>query len=252
MNLVDEIPTPIVFAHRGASAYAPENTIAAFDLAYSVGAPALELDTMLSKDGIPVVIHDNTVDRTTTAAGRVNQFTAAELYALDAGSSFSKDYQGEPIPLLRDVLVRYKDKLLINIELKNYHAPLDDLPIRVVELVKEVQNLDSLLFSSFLPINLIRIRRMLPGARVALLLEDRLYWRVLSKRIFAWLSPDYIHPNINYINPAYLEKEHKHGRRVNVWTVNDPDQAKDFIEWGVDGLITNDPEKILRLISHKR
>ncbi len=251
MNMIEELQKPIIFAHRGASKHAPENTIAAFDLAYSIGAPAIELDTMLSKDGIPVVIHDRTVDRTTNGSGKVNKFRAEELSKLDAGSFFSQEFKGEPVPLLRDVLVRFKGKLFINIELKNYHAPLDDLPLRVVELVKEIEIQDSILFSSFLPLNLIRIRRLLPRAKTALLLGEGLYWRILSKRIFSYLSPEYIHPYLSYINPEFIKNEHIHGRHVNVWTANDPDQVMNFVKWGIDGLITDDPEKLIKLLSLK-
>lgn len=248
MNLIDELAAPVIFAHRGASKHAPENTMAAFDLAYAVGTHALELDTMLSRDGIPVVIHDHTVDRTTNGLDRVDHLDASELAKLDAGSSFSKNFRGEAVPLLKDVFVRFKDKLLINVELKNYHAPLNSLAKQVADLVKEIQNLDSILFSSFLLANLIRIRRLLPGAKTALLLEERSYWRILSKRMFSSLSPEFIHPYFSYITPEYLAKEHALDRRVNVWTVNDLAMAEDFIQWGVDGLITDDPERLLSLL----
>lgn len=249
--MIEKLQTPIVFAHRGASLQAPENTMAAFELAYSLGAPALELDTMLSKDDIPVVIHDHTIDRTITGTGRVDQFNAAELINMDAGSFFSDQFKDEPVPLLRDVLKKFKEKMFINIELKNYHAPFNKLPFRVVELVKEMNMQDSILFSSFLPINLIRVRRMLLGAKTALILGEGLYWRILSSKLFSYISPDYIHPYISYITPEYIEKEHKLGRHVNVWTTNDPKQVESFAKWGVDGFITDDPEKILRLLSQK-
>jgi glycerophosphoryl diester phosphodiesterase len=247
MNLIDEIEKPVIFGHRGASKFAPENTMAAFDLAFSDGVPAIELDTMLSQDGIPVVIHDHTLERTTNGVGRVDQLPAAELTQLDAGSSFSSQFKGEPIPLLKDVFARYKGKMLINVELKNMHAPLDRLPFVVAQLVKELDNLDSLIFSSFLPLTLLRLKKVLPQAKTALLVGTPLYDRMLSKRFFSFLSPDYIHPSRDYITPRYLAREHRYGRQVNVWTVNDLAQAEQFISWGIDGMITDDPQGLLNL-----
>ena len=247
MHLIDQINKPIIFAHRGASKYAPENTMAAFDLAYKMGAPAIELDTMLSKDDIPVVIHDHTLDRTTNTSGRVDVKNGEELRCLDAGSSFSKDFAREPIPLLKDVLMKYKGKMLVNIELKNYHAPYNQLAAVVVEMVMELDAGDSVIFSSFLPRNLFKIRKLLPNAKTALLVEKGLEGSLLTSRIFSFISPDFIHPSQDFINVAYLRYEHEHHRQVNTWTVNDLRKARNFIQWGVDGLITNDPKGLLDL-----
>jgi len=248
MHLLDRLNKPVIFAHRGASKYAPENTMAAFKLAQKLGAPAIELDTMLSADGIPVVIHDILVDRTTNGKGRVNQLSARDLSKLDAGSFFSKDFVGEPIPLLKDMFVQFKNDLLINVELKNYHAPFDQLNERIAEIVKDLDNLDSLIFSSFLPNNLLKIKKLLPSAKVALLVEDSWVGRMLAAGIFTFLSPQIIHPYKSYIDKAYLKKEHARGRWVNAWTVNDLGEARKMIELDIDGLITDDPEGMLTLI----
>jgi glycerophosphoryl diester phosphodiesterase len=238
MHLIDRIPEPVIFAHRGASKYAPENTMAAFRLACSQGAPAIELDTMLTRDGVPVVIHDDTLDRTTNAGGRVRDMTLSEIRRVDAGVRFSEKFKGEAIPTLEEVLFEFKDKLLINIELKNYQTLMDDLPIKVAEIVGKLDDLDSVLFSSFQPLNLIRIRKTMPKARVALLVEDGFWWRILASHVFKFISPEFIHPYRSYINNAYLKKEHRAGRRVNSWTIDDPNEAKNFIEEGINGLIT--------------
>lgn len=247
MHLIDQLKAPIIFGHRGASKYAPENTLAAFDLALAMGAPAIELDTMLTRDGVPVVIHDRTVNRTTNGSGKVDELSAEEILELDAGSRFSEEFKGEPIPRLEDVFRKYKGKLLINVELKNYHAPFDALPNIVAELVRELDNLDSLIFSSFLPSNLIRIKRLLPGAQAALLVENNFGGRILASGLFSFLSPHFIHPDRSYIDPAYLANEHRHQRRVNAWTVDDLQEAKNFMEWGIDGIITDDPDGMLEI-----
>lgn len=250
MHLIDQLPQPLVFAHRGASKYAPENTMAAFHLAQKQGAPAIELDTMLTADGVPVVIHDDTIDRTTAGSGRVGEMNLKEIRAYDAGAYFSADFTGEHIPTLQEVLETFKGEMLVNIELKNYHSPFDKLPERVAELIAGMHYLDAVLFSSFQPLNLIRIKRLLPGAKVALLVEEGFWWRRLASGFFSFLSPEFIHPYKSYIQKNYLDREHALGRRVNVWTVDDPAEAASFMDWGIDGLITNDPPAMLGLSPH--
>ena len=114
---------PLVIAHRGASMYAPENTLAAFELAIEMGADAIELDTMLTADGIPIVIHDHSLDRTTDGIGSVSSKTVAELKLLDAGSAFDIRFAGERIPTLEEVFSAVGKKIMINVELKNYVSP---------------------------------------------------------------------------------------------------------------------------------
>jgi len=248
MHLIDELRAPIIFGHRGASKYAPENTLAAFDLALASGAPAIELDTMLTRDGVPVVLHDRTVERTTNGRGRVDDLTLEQVQVLDAGEKFSAEFRGERIPTLEQVFRRYAGKLLINVELKNYHAPLDALPEVVIELVGRMQNQDSLIFSSFNPINLLRIKKLLPEAKAALLVENSGGGCLLASRAFAFTSPHFIHPHTGYITPDYIRREHARGRRVNVWTVNDMQAAANYRDWGIDGMIGDDPKGLLAIL----
>jgi len=242
MHWIEKLQTPIIFGHRGASKYAPENTIAAFELAMHQGADAFELDTMLSADGIPVVIHDRTVERTTDGSGEVDQLSAKKLHAMDAGSTFSKEYSKERIPLLEEVLMIFKNRALINIELKNYHHPFDTLPEKVVEIVNRVNVIDQLIFSSFIPLNLIKIKRLIPGAHVALLcLKGNLGYLSMSKA-FSSVSPDYINPYFKDISKSFIEKQHHMNRKVNTWVVNQQADMIELINQGVDGIITDDPK----------
>src|SRR3989304_10409901 len=160
---------PLIFAHRGASAYAPENTLAAFRLALEHGADGIELDAKLSADGQVVVIHDQTVDRTTDGHGRVNQLTLTQLRQLDAGFCKGAAFKGERIPTLAEVLEMLGDRLIINIELTNYDSPQDGLPEKAAELVRAGHLEQSVLFSSFLPSNLLAIRNILPSVPLAIL-----------------------------------------------------------------------------------
>ena len=133
--MLERLPRPVIFAHRGASALAPENTIAAFDLALEHHADAVELDVQLTADGHLVVIHDKSVARTTGGVGNVNTMHLEEIKALDAGSSFDARFRGEPVPTLEEVFERYGGKLYINVELKNETSPWNDKPDRVVQIV---------------------------------------------------------------------------------------------------------------------
>jgi glycerophosphoryl diester phosphodiesterase len=247
MHLMDQLDRPIIFAHRGDSADAPENTLAAFDLAINTGAKAIELDTMLSRDGIPVVIHDHTLERTTNGQGMVCDHDLKDLLQLDAGSWFSGSYKGEKIPSLREVLLMYSQKILINIELKNYHTPFDALTETVIKLVDEMKIWDSVLFSSFLPRNLKLIKQQMPHARLALLCPSGISGIFYRSVLYSKISPSIIHPAEKDADPRYIRREHNRGRRVHVWTVNDESRAKELFINGIDGIFTDKPRVMLDL-----
>ena len=247
MHRIEKIQSPIIFGHRGASKYAPENTVAAFELVLEQGAEAFELDTMLNADGIPVVIHDRTVDRTTDGSGKVGQLSAKELHAMDAGSTFSIEYSNERIPLLEEVFTTFKDRALINVELKNYHNLSDALPEKVAEIANRIDILDQLLFSTFFPSNLKRIKRLIPGVPVALLCSRGVIGYFPRSKVLLSVSPDYIHPHFKDITKSFIEKQHRMNRKVNVWTVNHQTDMIRLINQGVDGIITDDPKLALKI-----
>ncbi|PKN89710.1 MAG: hypothetical protein CVU45_06265, partial [Chloroflexi bacterium HGW-Chloroflexi-7] len=148
----------VIFAHRGACALAPENTFASFELAVTHQADAVELDAKLSKDGVVMVIHDPTLDRTTNGTGKVNEHTLAELKTLDAGTKFNAKFAGEKIPTLEEVFEAVGKKVLVNVELTNYSSPKDDLIAKVADVVKRQNMQNRVLFSSFIPKNLTMIK----------------------------------------------------------------------------------------------
>lgn len=247
MHWIERLQHPIVFGHRGASKYAPENTIAAFEIALQQGAEAFELDTMLSADEVPVVIHDRTIDRTTDGSGKVDQMSTKNLRTKDAGSTFSSKYSNERIPLLEEVFTIFKNRALINVELKNYHDLSDALPEKVAEIVNRIDVLDQLLFSSFYPSNLKRIKRLIPGVPVALLCSRGVKGYLPSSKMLLLVSPDYIHLYFKDITKSFIEKQHHLNRKVNVWTVNHQTDMIRLINQGVDGIITNDPKLALKI-----
>jgi glycerophosphoryl diester phosphodiesterase len=241
MHWIEKIKSPVIFGHRGASKYAPENTIAAFDLALKQKADGFELDTMLTADNIPVVIHDHTVDRTTNGTGKVNQLTFKQIRKLDAGEKFSSKFSGEKIPLLEEVFSVFKDRALINVELKNIRHRKNSLAEMVFSLAKKMHMLDQIIFSSFFPSNLRELNRNHPETHVALLCIPG--WEGILQRSFLYtkISPDYIHPYYKDCNENFLKKQINLGRRVNVWTVNEKEDLAKLFRTGVTGVITNDP-----------
>jgi glycerophosphoryl diester phosphodiesterase len=235
-------PRPLVFAHRGASAHAPENTLAAFELALAHGANGVELDAKLSADGEVIVIHDATIDRTTGEKGHVSKLTLAALRELDAGSFFSAEFRGEKIPTLAEVFETIGRRTLINVELTNYATPRDGLANKVCDLVKRFGLEERILFSSFLSSNLKRTRGLLPDVPRGLLALGG--WMGWWARSFGFNFGDYqaLHPNLEDVSPRQVARVHRLKRRVLVWTVNTSDDMRRLISWGVDGIFTDEPK----------
>ena len=224
--------TPKIIAHRGASARVPENTLAAFQLALDLQADGIELDVMLTRDKKVVVIHDDTVDRTTNGSGWIADMTLEEIQALDAGG-------GEKVPLLSDVLDQFGGKFLINIELKNYTSIFDSLPLEVSKLINTYNLVEDVLISSFNPFNLPRVRSWMPEARLGLITQpgqaQRWIWR-----FFEYSS---LHPHFSDVDTLLVSALHARDRQVNVWTVDDPQELQRLVNLDVDGIITNDPKR---------
>jgi len=224
--------TPKIYAHRGASAYAPENTIAAFKLAVDQKADGIELDVTLSQDGQIVVIHDDSVDRTTNGVGEVSDMTLAELQALDAG-------QGEHIPTLEEVFEAVGKSVLVNIELKNIKLFSYALPDRVAQFIKTHNLMDDVIISSFNPYYLRRIHRQCPQVKTGLLTLPH------TAKLWLWrfFQFDAFHPFYKDVSRSLVEKVKRHGKLINTWTVDAPQELKRLMMLGVDGIITNDPQR---------
>jgi glycerophosphoryl diester phosphodiesterase len=247
-DMLAGLPRPIVFAHRGASALAPENTMAAFKLAAEEGSPAIELDAKLTQDGRIVVFHDETLERTTDGRGKVAEKTADELRTLDAGSHFAPQFKGARIPFLEEVLEALGKKLLIDIELRNYWTPFDGLADRVCELVRRMALQGNILFSSFHAPNLRRTAQLLPEVPRGLLALRG--WRGAWARSFGFTFGEYaaLHPHRSDISLQQIQRVHRLKRRVHVYTVNDPGEIRRLNEWGTDGIITDNPGAALRIL----
>lgn len=249
--MLNTLPQPVIFAHRGASANAPENTLAAFELALGQGADAIELDVKLSSDGEVVVIHDPTVNRTTGAVGRVRDLTLADLRSLDAGSFFSANFRGEKIPTLGEVFEAMGKRIFINVELTNYNTPRDHLVESVCMLVKKFGMQKRVLFSSFLPANLATARKYLPEVPTGLLALSGILGLWPRSFGFAFGRYEALHPNLRNATQQQIYFVHRLGRRVHVWTVNEKADLGRLFRWGVDGVFTDDPQLAVKVRGEK-
>lgn len=246
--MLSDLPRPAVFAHRGARTQAPENTLAAFELALAQGADAIELDTRLTADGQVVVFHDATLERTTNGNGLVAQSTLTELQALDAGAFFSEQFRGEKIPRLEDALEALAKKTFINVEIKDHGRQGESVVQRVCELIAERGLEERVLLSSFFVRNLKKAAILLPCVPRGLLAAKSVAgaWA----RSFGFAFGDYaaLHPSVGDIDARTVQRVHRLKRRIHVWTVDVPAQIEQLKSWGADGIITDDPALALRAL----
>jgi glycerophosphoryl diester phosphodiesterase len=226
---------PFIWAHRGASALAPENTMTSFQAALSCGADGIELDVHLSADGVPVVIHDNTLERTTDGAGRVEQVLWPNLQELDAGSWYADDYSGEPIPSLEEVLRAFSGQLRLNVEIKEFAAGK-----AVLELLSNFPDAD-ILVSSFNCDLLSKLKTEKRELPLAVLFEGSIWSKALA---FAKeLQAGSFHPRIDKLSRPMVSSCHELGLAVYPWTADKPHVVRKIQRIGVDGFFANNPEK---------
>jgi len=230
-----------ILAHRGASAYRPENTIPAFELAIEQKAEGLELDVHLSKDGEVVVAHDLTLERVSDGKGRICDYNIAELKKLN----FSKPipgYQPTTVPHLAEVyqLVANTD-LIVNVELKTTEELYPTLPEKLVQLEKEYNMKGRVIYSSFNHYSLLAIKHLNPEAEIGLLYDLGLVdpWAYAKHVKAEAINPHYY---VLMALPETVARCHKEGIKVNTWTVDDPRVIGFLLSQNVDILMTNKPD----------
>lgn len=237
----------INFAHRGASGYCPENTMVAFERAIQLGATGIETDIQMTADGKLVLIHDDTLDRTTTGTGRVGQFTYNELTKLDAGSWYSPKFAGESVPRLEELLeLAVQKDVWLNLELKFGSIYYPGIEEKLIHMVKQMNYGEKVVISSFDHVALARCHELEPGILTGVLYVERLYkpWDYAAS-----MGAKALHGSSRVMLPSDIEQAHQHGCKVNVWTVNDEQRMRDMIQAGVDGIITDVPDKLASLLT---
>lgn len=234
---------PLIMGHRGYQARYPENTLVSFLAAVEAGAQFVELDVTLTRDQQVVIMHDDTVDRTTDGRGRVSDYDIEALQQLDAGSWFHPRFSGERIPSLDEVLEKVVPKAHINIEIKSHEltdcALTGQVEQGVIDLVLARGVEKRVLISSFDPEVLKRTRQIDPGIKIALISKlsppDETVARCLELGTFSY------HPHLDYIDRALVEALHKADVHVFPWNINDAGDIRHAFSMGADGLIAKDP-----------
>ncbi len=247
----DKFPV-MVIAHRGFSGMAPENTMIAFRKAIDVGSDMIELDVRLSKDGEVVVIHDETLEKTTTGRGRVIDKTIHELKQLDAGSKFHPSFSGERIPTLREVLELVKGKVLVNIEIKmgDYGRwTILNLADLAREEVEKIGMPDQVVFSSFDPSALERVLEKNPSAQVAYLYNRP--WSV-PREVTGGRPFSTLNCRKSVLTPENISRAHQEGIRIGVYTLNTEEEMEKFIDMKVDAIITDYPDRLIAILKKKK
>jgi len=227
-----------IWAHRGASAVAPENTLAAFRAAEAAGADGIELDVHLSRDGVPMVIHDETVDRTTGGRGRVGTLSREQLRQLDAGSWFSPAFAGETIPTLEEVFAWAADRLRLNVEIKAAEAGL-----AVIKLLRGHSRVRALV-SSFDHALLEQLHRQDPALPLGFLVDSP-FWRRAVRRA-ADCRAESVHPRYDLLSRSLAVACRREGLAVHCWTVDRPEDGLALRRLGAAGIFTNDPARFIR------
>jgi glycerophosphoryl diester phosphodiesterase len=243
-----EIGRPLVFAHRGASKMAPENTLPAFEAAIRSGADGVELDVQYSSDGHLVVIHDLTLDKLTNGIGRVTAQPLATLRALDAGSHFGAEFAGTRIPLLGEALDLLNGRLLVNVELKVPDTYSAGVGADVVATVRAHGMADQVVISSFNPIALRRAKLAGPEIECALLVAHDLPGWMRWGLTCRYSRADGIHPEAVMVDAAYVAWAGKAGLPLRVWTVDDEAEMRRLLALGVDAVITDVPDRMVEIM----
>jgi glycerophosphoryl diester phosphodiesterase len=245
-NIINEIYSKgrtLIFGHRGAKAYAPMNTIPAFELAVAQGADGVELDVWLSKDGYPVIIHDDTVDGTTDGHGSIQEKTLAEIKALDAGSYFDPKFAGTRVPTLDEVFEAVGQQLIINVEIKSNETRREGIEQVVADCIVKHNMQRRVIVSSFDARVLKTLREIDPDMPIGYLYAPN--YRFFPEVMEA-LDHEAKHPYHDMLTPEYVSS--LHGYRINTWTVNEPERVKALIELGIDAIITDKPDMAVEVL----
>ena len=231
---------PLVFAHRGASAYAPENTFAAFDLAIDMGARAMETDVQVTADGHLVLLHDERVNRTTNGHGPVAALTLAEVKALDAGSWLDPRFAGQRVPTADELLARYGGRVRLRLEVK---AP--GVVDRLLPLVEDAGLLDQVDLTSFELEYVVQLAARAPSAKVGYLVHA-IDQEAIGETVAA--GARMISGRAASLSPETIAEARRAGLEVSAWGVGDDELLAKVLALGVDSFTTNWPDRALGLL----
>ncbi len=234
-----------IYAHRGHSAFAPENTLPAFRSAINHGATSIECDLHISEDGRFVVCHDGSINRTSNATGHIKNLTLGALRKHDFGSWFHRRFSGVRIPLIEEVLRFGPELSRINIEIKDLRFASPKLFDRLYKIISGYGMIGKIIVSSFSQDILRMISERYDNVKTGFLYESSFGDIVAFAKKRGFTA---IHPKYKYLSTPLIHQAHDEGLEVNVWTVNSAAKIKRCIDMQVDGIITNHPYKAKRLL----
>lgn len=233
------------YAHRGFCSQYPENTMLSFQKALDEGVDGIENDVQLTKDGQIIIMHDESVDRTTNGRGWVKDFTLEELKQLDASEKFGDRFGVQRVPTLREYLELVKDlPILTNIEMKTGVFEYREMEQLLVDMLREYHVEDRVLITSFNHFTIMRMKKLAPELRYGFLAYD---WRLDAGEYTQRYGIPCYHPDYHNLTPEVVEDLHSHGIEVNPYTVDDPEDIRDMMAKGVHSVITNCPDVVNRI-----
>lgn len=236
----------INYAHRGASAYYPENTMISFEKALEMGATGIETDVQLTKDGVLVLIHDEMVNRTTNGNGLVKDYTFSELNRLDAGTWMGEEFTGIKIPTVEELIYLTLDKnIIINFEIKNGIVIYEDIEQKLIDLIYKHKMDHNVILSSFNHYSVAKCNKISKGINTGVLYMEGIYKPYNYAKT---VGANAIHPYFHAINEEVIKHTKKHKVEINVFTVDDEEKMKFFLDMKVDGIITNYPDKLHKIM----
>lgn len=259
----DRAPVPLVIAHQGGDGVWPGDTMFAFENAAAIGSDVLEMDAHLTTDGHIVLMHDEEVDRTTEGTGLIENLTLEEIKRLDAaydwsiddGATFPHRGQGIRVPTLDEVFEKFPDMRYV-IEIKLTRNPIDK---PLCDLIRKHGMQDKVLIGSFHDEAMKNFRAICPGVATSAAREEVRNYVLLGKAfLWGFIAPDYqtVQPpwdpeeslGITIMTERFIRESHQKRLRVEPWTVNDPGLMRQYIEWGVDGIITDRPDLMIEVL----
>ena len=237
----------INYAHRGASSYYPENTMLSFEKAIELGCTGIETDVQMTKDGVLVLIHDHLLDRTTKGKGLVKDFTFAELKKLDAGSFKDKSFSHCSIPSVEDLILLVQNKnTIINFEIKSDIVLYENIEEKLIDMIYKFNMQQRVILSSFNHYSMVKCKEISKEIKTALLYMEGLF---KPEHYCNYTGADALHPYYPSLTKEIVDNAHGIGLAVNPYTINDEKTMKQMLDLGVDGIITNYPDKLNTLLS---
>lgn len=244
-----------IIAHRGASAYYPENTLVSFQKAIEMGIDMIELDIQLTRDGEVAVFHDEKITRCTNGKGRIADYTLIELKKLDAGSWFDSEYKDTKIPALEEVLSLCRDKVAVNIEIKTEAVAetiSGGIEEKTLKIVERNRMMEHIIYSSFDPRAIRHLKQIDNRLAAAVLYEKGHYGKRLPSEIVEFLGADAFNCSKDELGRKWLADIKSNNIPVNIYTVNDAKGMRRFLDMGVNGIFTNNPDILKKLIADRK